>query len=153
MQLFLQSAEDVRDAVSRMAHLSDAFLVEQMLTETVGELLIGVTRDQQFGPSLVIGSGGIMVELLKDSATLLLPVTETDVREAITGLKMFPLLSGFRGKQAGDIDACVNAVMAVAEYASQRRDTLLELDINPLLVAPEGSGAYAADAYIRIGKE
>ncbi|MBN3562395.1 acetate--CoA ligase family protein [Aliamphritea spongicola] len=153
VQLFLQSAEDVRDAVSRMAHLSDAFLVEQMLTETVGELLIGVTRDQQFGPSLVIGSGGIMVELLKDSATLLLPVTETDVREAITGLKMFPLLSGFRGKQAGDIDACVNAVMAVAEYASQRRDTLLELDINPLLVAPEGSGAYAADAYIRIGKE
>ncbi|WP_261843379.1 acetate--CoA ligase family protein [Aliamphritea ceti] len=151
--LFLQSADEVRAAIDKIAHLSDVFLVEQMLTSSVGELIIGVTRDQQFGPSLVVGSGGIMVELLKDSATLLLPTTETEVREAITELKMSPLLTGFRGKQSGDINACVSAVMAVAEYAIQQRDTLLELDINPLLVAPEGQGAYAADAYIRICEE
>ena len=66
---------------------------------------------------------------------------------------MFPLLDGFRGKQKGDTEACVQAVLAVAEYACQQRNQLLELDVNPLLVAPQGQGAFAADAYIRMTQE
>ena len=63
---------------------------------------------------------------------------------------MSSLLTGFRGRPHADIDACVTAIMAIAQYAEQNRDTLQELDINPLMVAPEKQGAFAADAYIRV---
>ena len=148
VKLNLKTADEVRQAMEQMAHLGEVFLVEKMLTQVVGELIIGINRDVQFGPSLVLGSGGIMVELLKDSATLLLPTDEQTVLQALLGLKMTPLLQGFRGREKADLNAAVQAVMAVAKYAEHERDSVLELDINPLLVAPEGQGATAADAYL-----
>jgi len=98
---------------------------------------------------LVIGAGGILVELYQDTTCLLLPVHEDDVRAAIPGLKIAKLLDGFRGGPKGDIDALVEAIMAVARYAQENRDTLTELDINPLFVLPEGQGVVAVDALIR----
>ncbi len=149
VQLNLQNKQQVCEALEKMQGLSERFLVEKMLTNSIGELIIGIARDQQFGLSLVVGSGGIMVELLKDSANLLLPTNREAVRHAILNLRMSELITGFRNQQIGDIEACVDAVMAVAQYAEQHAGQLLELDINPLLVAPQGQGAFAADAYIR----
>lgn len=151
----LKSAAEVEAAVARM-HASVAaykpglkiekFLVEAMVRDVVAELIIGVKRDPQFGLALVVGAGGILVEMVEDSALLLLPTDRKVVEKAIHGLKIAKLLRGYRGKKAGDIDAVVNAVMAVAAYAEAHRGDLVELDVNPLMVLPES--AVAVDALI-----
>lgn len=135
------------DMVSRLG--IDRVLVEPMAPKPVAELIIGVTRSEQFGPVLVVGAGGVLVELYKDAECLLLPVHEDDVRAAIGRLKIARLLGGFRGAPRGDLDALVAAVIAVARYATDHRDTLAELEINPLFVLPEGEGVVAVDALIR----
>ena len=150
VKLHLRDAGQVAEAMQQMQHLSERFLLEKMLLNIVSELIVGVSRDQQFGLSLMIGSGGVLVELLQDSVNLLLPTDAHTIRNAILGLRMSALLTGFRSQEPADIEACVAAVMAVASYAQQNYNRLLELDINPLMVAPKNSGAYAADAYIRL---
>jgi acyl-CoA synthetase (NDP forming) len=121
-----------------------------MITGMVAELIVGVKRDAQFGPALVIGAGGVLVELVTDSTSLLLPTTEEAVIDALMSLKVAKLLKGFRGKPAGDQQAIVDAVLAVAAFAVDHWDTLEELDVNPLIVLPEGEGVIAADALIRM---
>ncbi len=128
----------------------DRLLVESMVKGHVAEMIVGITRDDAFGPVLVIGAGGTFVELYRDSATLLLPVVEDDVRSAVDRLKVARLLDGYRGAPRGDREALVEAVMAVASLAEVERDRLVELDINPLLVMPEGMGVIAADGLLRM---
>ena len=147
--LNVSSAEDVKRAVAEMSHLSDQFLIENMATTPVAELIIGIKQDPQFGLGLVIGAGGVLVELVKDSAMLLLPVTRSDIEAALASLKVNKLLSGFRGRPAGDIEATISAIEAVAVYAEANRDAIIELDVNPLFVLPEGQGVVAVDALIR----
>jgi acetyl-CoA synthetase len=153
VQLNVQNAEGVRAAVARMASLSDRFLVEQMATQVVAEIIVGVQRDAQFGLSLTLGAGGVLVELLQDVQTLLFPVARADVQSALQALKAWPLLAGFRGKAAGDVEALVDAVLAIAAYAQANAHRLLELDVNPVLVMPEGQGVLAVDALIRLAGE
>ena len=93
------------------------------------------------------------MELLADSRTLLFPVTETAVGEALDALKAAKLLAGYRGGPRGDRRAAVDAVMAIAAYAEAHAERLEELDVNPLLVLPEGQGAVAVDALIRLRQE
>jgi acetate---CoA ligase (ADP-forming) len=112
------------------------------------ELIVGVKRDAGFGLALVLGSGGILVELIRDTATLLLPASEQDVRKALLGLKLGPLLTGYRGSAPADLDALVRNVMAIARFAQDHAETLLELDVNPLLVSKDG--AVAVDALVRL---
>ena len=111
-------------------------------------MIVGVQRDAQFGLSLTVGAGGVLVELLQDARTLLLPVQRHEVQAALQSLKMMPLLRGFRGRPAGDMAALVDAVMAVADYAQANAHRLLELDVNPVLVMPQG--VLAVDALIRL---
>ena len=127
---------------------AERFLIEQQVTNAVAEMIIGVKRDPGFGLVLVVGAGGILVEMVQDAASLLLPTDRTEVERAIRGLKVAKLLAGYRGRPAADIDAVVNAVMAVAGFAEAHRDRLVELDVNPLLVLPKGQGAIAVDALI-----
>ena len=150
VQLNLRSTDAVAQAVQGMAHLSDTFLVEAMEGGAVAEVIVGVQRDPQFGLSLTVGAGGIWVELLQDSATLLFPVLRSEVQALLMSLKIRPLLEGFRGQPAGDIDALVDAVMAIADYAQAHADTLEELDVNPVLVLALGRGVRAVDAMIRM---
>ncbi len=145
--LNLKTADDVKAAAARMAKLGDEVLVEQMVTGAVAELIIGVTRDPQFGLGLVIGAGGILTELLKDSATLLLPCTRSEIESALKSLKVWKLVEGFRGK-SGDGKAVVDAAEAVARFAAAHQDRLEELDVNPLLVLP--NGAVAVDALVAL---
>lgn len=124
----------------------ERFLLEPMQAPPLAELIVGVKRDPLFGMVLVVGAGGILVELMKDAVSLLLPVTRADVEAAIRGLKCFPLIDGFRGRPAADLAPVVDAVMAIAGYAAAHLDTLAELDVNPLMVGE--TGAVAVDALI-----
>jgi len=128
--------------------VAEQFLIERQVGSPVAELIVGVRRDDQFGPVLVVGAGGVLVEMVEDAATLLLPTSRTAVERAIRGLRVARLLAGYRGKPAGDMAAAVDAVMAVAAFAEAHRDRLVELDVNPLLVLPEGQGALAVDALV-----
>lgn len=149
--LNLSNDADVAEAAARLSKHAPALLVEKMV-DGVGELIVGIARDRQFGPHLVIGAGGVLVELIKDTKILLLPTTKADVEAAIRGLKSAPLLEGFRGRPKGDIAAAANSVMAVAAFAESHWTEIEELDINPLIVCAEGHGAVAADALIRFGE-
>jgi len=148
VHLNLANAAQVQVALGKMEGLSDEFLVEQMAHGVVAEIIVGVQRDAQFGLSLTVGAGGVLVELLQDACTLLLPVQRHEVQAALASLKVWPLLQGFRGRAAGDVVALVDAVMAVARYAEHHTDALLELDVNPVLVMPHG--VLAVDALIRL---
>jgi acetyl-CoA synthetase len=151
--LNIRDAEELRHGADSMRALGDRFLVEAMAPTAVAELLVGVTRDAQFGLSLTVGAGGTLVELLADTRTLLFPVTEAAVDEAVGQLRLAKLLDGYRGGPRGDRRAAVAAIMAIAAYAEAHADRLEELDINPLLVLPEGRGAVAVDALIRLKEE
>lgn len=158
VRLNLKNAAEVSDAaatiarnVAGIAGAGDRFLVEKMMSGAVAELIIGLNRDPQFGLALVLGSGGILVELIKDSTVLLLPTSREDVHKALASLRGYRLLQGFRGRPVGDVEAVIGAVMAVADYAQAHQHSLLEVDINPLLVLPAGQGVVAADALIRTG--
>ena len=153
VQLHVPDGHGVRAAVARMAALSDRFLVEQMAEQVVTEIIVGVQRDAQFGLSLTVGAGGILVELLQDAQTLLFPLAREEVLQALQALKVWPLLAGFRGKAAGDVDALVDAVLAIAAYAQANAHMLLELDVNPVLVLPQSQGVLAVDALIRLSGE
>ena len=149
VQLNVRSADDAAAAVTSMAKLADSFIVEEMITDTVAELIIGIKRDPQVGLVLVVGSGGVLVELIGDVRTLLFPVSAADAERAVLSLKAAKLMQGFRGKPKGDIAAAVAAILAVVRYAEANATALAELDINPLIVRPEGRGAVAVDALIR----
>jgi acetyl-CoA synthetase len=124
-----------------------------MATDVVAEIIVGISRDAQFGLALTLGTGGILVELIQDTATLLLPVSRSDIYTSLQGLKTWPLLCGYRGKAVGDVDALVDAVLAIAAYAQAHASNLLELDVNPLLVLAQGKGVVAVDALIHLLKD
>jgi len=117
-----------------------------MVEGAVAELIVGVTRDPLFGPVMTLGSGGVLVELLKDSATLLLPTTREEIEMALRGLKLFPLLDGYRGRPKADLHAAIDAIGGIAAFALDNADAIEELDINPLIVCADDQGAWIADA-------
>jgi acyl-CoA synthetase (NDP forming) len=127
----------------------DQLLLEPMAKPPLAELIVGIKRENDFGLALVIGAGGILVELLKNSRSLLLPTTDGAIRNALLGLRSAPLLQGFRGREPADLDALVTAIRAVADYACENAAHVLELDVNPLLVGAQGTTA--VDALIRLG--
>jgi len=127
---------------------AERFLVEKMIGEPVAELIVGIKRDKQFGPALLIGAGGILVEMMADSRSLLFPVERSDVVNALESLAVTRLLNGYRGKPAADVDAAVDAIVAVVRFAEENWEVLQELDVNPLMVMPDGQGAVAADALL-----
>ncbi len=136
VRLGLRDAESVRAAARDLEGLGSGLYVERMVEGGVAELIVGVTRDPLFGPLMTIGSGGVLVELLKDSATLLLPANRHDIEAALAGLKLYPLLTGYRGRKRADLAAAVAAIEGIADFAT--RHAVEELDINPLIVAPRG---------------
>ena len=124
------------------------WLVERMVEGAVAELILGVVHDPAHGFTLTIGAGGILTELLQDSATLMMPADEAAIRGALANLKTAPLLAGYRGRPVADIDAIVAACQAIQAYVAAHANNVLEIDINPLIVTP--NQAIAADALIQL---
>ncbi len=122
------------------------YLVEEMVTGSVAEVLIGLRRDAVYGISLTLGMGGVTAEVLNDTTTLIWPVTEAEVLAAMQGLRLWPLLDGYRGRPRADVAAV--AAMAVRLGTWMAGDaTLAEVELNPVMVRTKG--AVAADALIR----
>lgn len=148
VKLNLTNADQVAKAVTELQAHAQQFLVERMVSGALAELIVGVARDAQFGLSLTVGAGGILVELMRDSVTFLLPTSREDILAGIQQLKCFKLLDGYRGKPKADLNAVVSAIEAIISYANEQTGRLQELDVNPLLVLPDG--VMAVDALIRL---
>jgi acetate---CoA ligase (ADP-forming) len=148
--LNVRTPEEAAAAAERLRALSDTVLIEQMITDGVAEILVGMTVDPQFGQLLVLGAGGVLTELLRDSVTLLPPFTAPVIRAALGRLRVAKLLSGYRGRPAGDVAALVETALACTRYACANLERLAELDLNPVIVRPQGQGAVAVDALIRL---
>jgi acetyl-CoA synthetase len=148
--LNVRTAAEATAAARRLAALSPTLLVEEMIGDAVAEVLVGMTVDPQFGQVLVLGAGGVLTELLRDSVTLLPPFTADAIRAALGELRVGRLLEGYRGRPRGDVAALVQAALDCTRYALANLERLAELDLNPVIVRPEGLGAVAVDALIRL---
>ncbi len=114
----------------------DGLMVQEMVEGI--EVIVGARTDPLYGPMLVVGAGGILVELVKDVSVRLLPVTPDDVRAMLAELKVARLLAGFRGRPAGDIEALIRAICGLSEFYLEHRHLLSDIEINPLIVRPDG---------------
>jgi acyl-CoA synthetase (NDP forming) len=145
VKLNLQNADDVRAACKAMTAAKNGFLVQSMIKGGV-ELVVGVKRDPQCGPVLLVGLGGVLVEVLRDTALALAPVGKAEARRMLESLKGYKLLTGYRGAPAADLDAVCEAIARISEFAADHADAVEEIDVNPLLARPDG--AVALDALI-----
>ncbi len=146
--LNLPTQQSVIDAATHID--TDTFLIEEMITDTVAELLVGIVKDPVHGFVLTIGAGGILTELLNDTTSLLLPSSKNALKQSLKSLKISALLEGYRGKLGADLDAIIDAILAVQNYVLANADKVEEIEINPLICT--ASTAIAADALIRITK-
>jgi acetyltransferase len=124
----------------------------QQMVEQGKEIILGVTKDPTFGHMIMLGLGGIYVEVLKDVQFGIAPITPTQAREMITNLRSYPLLAGVRGEEASDTDALVDCLLRISQMVTDLPQ-IVELDINPLFVYPSGQGVMAVDARIVIASE
>jgi len=112
------------------------------------EAIVGARQDPLYGPLLLVGAGGVLVELAKDAALRLLPVTADDVAAMIDGLKLDKLLTGFRGRPVADRAALEASVLALAQFYLDHRANIEDVEINPLMVRSNGRGAVAVDVRV-----
>jgi acyl-CoA synthetase (NDP forming) len=118
-------------------------LIQEMVQGT--EVLIGARTDPQYGPFLMVGLGGIFVEVLKDVSIRLLPVDEREAREMLKELRGYKVLEGVRGQKPRDVDALVKAMVGLSEIFAGHRNHLSDMEINPMMVREQGRGAVAVD--------
>jgi acetyltransferase len=156
--LGLANSAEVRDAFRRMHERVTAkiptaeiagVVVQRMAPEGI-EMIVGIKRDSLFGPVVVCGFGGVLVELLKDVAIGIPPISRQQAHGLLMGLRGWPLLTGVRGKPPADVDALCDAVARVSQLAVSLGDQLLALDINPLVVHATSHGVAAVDALVQI---
>ncbi|MEO0994657.1 MAG: acetate--CoA ligase family protein, partial [Pseudomonadota bacterium] len=146
LRLGLQDPQAVMQAAAAMP-APGGYLVERMVEDVVAELILGITREAPYGFLLTIGVGGVLTELLQDSASLMVPATAEEIGDALRSLRIWRLLEGYRGKPAADTQAIVDAALALQAYAIAEADGLAEVEVNPLIATP--TGAVAVDALIR----
>lgn len=155
IRLSIMNAEEAAEAFKAMMSKAqsmpgvriEAVTLEPMLQGGV-EILAGVTRDPVFGWMLTVGLGGVWTELMKDACHSLLPVNARDAEEMLRSLRGFALLDGYRGAPRADIKAAAKAIAALGDAVLAGGAALREVEVNPLLVLPEGRGAVAVDALV-----
>lgn len=157
VRINLASGEQVRDAFDLMmlriqrrapdAHIRGGF-VEKMGTRG-REVILGMTRDPQFGPMLMFGLGGIFVEVMKDVTFHLAPITADEAMQMLKGTRSYALLKGARGQAPVDLEAIAGALQRISQLATDYPE-ITELDINPFIVGPVGADAYVADARLTL---
>jgi succinyl-CoA synthetase beta subunit len=152
VMLGLRDAAAVRAAAAAMttrlaAHdrqaRVDGFLVQEMVDGL--EMILGVREDPQFGPFMLVGLGGVLVEVTRDVAIRLLPIDEDTARDMIRSLRGAALLDRFRGRPERDVDAVVGAITGLSRLFLDHRPWLSDLEVNPLIVLAKGEGVRAVD--------
>ncbi|MET8516765.1 acetate--CoA ligase family protein [Streptomyces sp. NPDC005077] len=152
VRLGLVDADSVREAaadllrIAREAHVEDARLLVQRMAAADTELFVGVKRDPVFGPVVVVGFGGVLVEALADSRVAAAPVDTDTARRLLLSLRGSRLFGGLRGKPPRDLDAAAEIVARLSWLAADLSDDIAELDVNPLLLGAKGHGVVAVDA-------
>ena len=141
-----RAARDLRSSLRADGNAVDGFVVQAMAPPGV-EMLVGVVSDPQFGPVVACGAGGTAVELLGDVQVRLAPVAPIEATDMIHGLRTFPLLDGFRGAPRADVQALEDVVARISWLAANHPE-IAELDLNPVIVSPDG--AVAVDARVRV---
>ncbi|MGE3537533.1 MAG: acetate--CoA ligase family protein [Candidatus Tectimicrobiota bacterium] len=156
VRLGLRDAEQVRSAYETVLANARAYapgaaisgvLVQEMVADGI-EVIVGVSYDPQLGPTLLFGTGGVMVEVYNDVALRRCPVTRSEAQAMVSAVKGSRLLRGFRGRPAADVEALVDVLVSISHLAAQLEGRLAELDINPLMVLPAGQGVKAVDALV-----
>ncbi|MFX1376755.1 MAG: acetate--CoA ligase family protein [Promethearchaeota archaeon] len=141
VKLNLKTKDEVEDAYNKLMKIptqtEKKISVQKMEDEPITELIIGMTTDPQFGPALMFGIGGILVELLEDVSFRIAPITEYDAKEMITEIKGYPILDGYRGKPKADIDAIVDVLMKISKLVSEYEE-INEMDLNPVFIYEKG---------------
>jgi acyl-CoA synthetase (NDP forming) len=117
----------------------------QPMARPATEVIIGMNKDEQFGPVLMFGLGGILVEVLKDVSFRIVPLTKRDAREMIREIKAYPVLEGYRGQEPADIETLENLLLKVSDFVEKHPD-IKEMDLNPIFAYKDG--AIAVDARI-----
>ena len=144
--LALSAHEDTAHPKRVLKAGATGYLVEEMVTGAVAEILLGLRRDPVYGVTLTLGMGGVTAEVLADTMTLVLPATETQVLAALQTLRLWPLLDGYRGRAKADMAAVARIAVALGQKMLAD-GSLEEIEINPILVRAQG--AVAVDALIR----
>jgi acyl-CoA synthetase (NDP forming) len=158
VKLGLGDAEGVRAAFNTIISSAKAYdpkaqiegVAVQRMAEPGVEVIVGMTTDPQFGPVLMFGLGGVLVEVLKDVAFRIVPLTERDAREMLHDIQGYPILEGHRGQPGADIAALESLIMKLSAFVEQRPE-IVELDLNPVFAYPDG--AVAVDARIVLAAE
>jgi len=149
VKLRIASPEEVLEAARKMS--APGYLVQKMMSP-VAEILVGARVDPDFGPLIVVGAGGINVELYKDVAVRIAPIGEAEALEALAATRISRLLDGWRGAPPADRKAAAKGIAAVSRFIADFADEILEVEINPFAVFAEGQGCLALDAVI-VAKE
>ncbi|MCL5959031.1 MAG: acetate--CoA ligase family protein [Chloroflexi bacterium] len=144
--------EDVRDTFDLIEYRSRKYVPDadiwgvavQEMVRKGKETIIGVNRDPQFGPLLLFGLGGIYVEVLKDVTFRIAPISALDAREMVAEIRSYPLLRGVRGEPPSDLDSAVDAILRISQLVTEFPE-IVEMDVNPLVVAEAGQGSVALD--------
>ncbi len=155
VKLNLANSQDVRDGAGTLLASAtryapdavvDGFLVQQQVTGI--EAIVGVHEDPLYGPILLVGTGGVFVELMEDVELRMLPVTTEDIERMLAGLKLSRQLDGFRGAPPADRHALIATIKAIGDFYLTHRARIRDIEINPLMVRPEGDGAVAVDVRV-----
>jgi acyl-CoA synthetase (NDP forming) len=135
-------------AMKLIVDCPDGYLLEQMIDAAIAEVIVGVTRDDTGMLMLTLGAGGVLTELLSDSASILMPASEAEIDAALKGLKINTVLNGYRGRAAANRPALLKSILAIQAYTLEHAERIYELDVNPLIVREHD--CYAVDALIRL---
>ncbi|MFH0915409.1 MAG: acetate--CoA ligase family protein [bacterium] len=150
-----KTAEETAAEFRRILRLSEehypeatinGVLVQEMVTGSVAECIVGMKKDPQFGPTILFGLGGIFVEVFEDVALRVAPLTRSDAAQMIRETKGYKILAGARGRARADVAAIEDILLKMSDLALDLEPYLSEIDINPLMVGMEGHSAKAADA-------
>ncbi|MNM82554.1 hypothetical protein D3C81_945870 [compost metagenome] len=144
-----RAAQDCLDTLQRLGVASPRVVVGAMVKGR-HEFALGVSVDPLFGPLVMIGEGGTLLELRKDVVTLLAPFTAEDVKAACARLRLAPLFDGYRDIPALDLDALAASAVALGDWALRHRTALVSVDINPLMAMAAGQGVMAVDAVVEL---
>jgi len=155
----IRNTDEVKDAYRKIIanvkkHKADAeiigIFVQEMAPKST-EVIIGATKDPQFGPALMFGLGGVFVEILEDVTFRIAPITEQDAEEMITEVKAYPLLTGYRGRPPADIDTIISILLNTSKLVMDHQE-IKELDLNPIMVYEKGAKTVDARIILEQGR-
>jgi acetate---CoA ligase (ADP-forming) len=157
IELDLETPEEVAEAIERiraaliaaeLGEHADAFLVQEMVGDGI-EMVVGVSHDPSFGPIVMAGMGGTLVELIRDVSVRVTPLTDQDVQDMLVDLRMAPLLTGYRGSPPADVNALTDLLHRINAMVEDLPE-VSELDLNPVFVRPDGDGVVAVDVRMKL---